>query len=166
MSSSSGTAQRRLQAVSQHVAEGIPNAGTFENMPRIQEVGGDSVGLRAKGKVVIVTGVNSPLGIGRASAHQFARNGAKAIFICDFADSHLDTHKRELESLYPGVDILIRQFDAGNEEKVKAVVDDAIRLYGRLDIFFANAGIVGSHELFTDITGDVFMQVMETNAKG
>ncbi|EEH06868.1 3-oxoacyl-(acyl-carrier-protein) reductase [Histoplasma capsulatum G186AR] len=162
----SSTANRRLQAVSQQLAEGIPDPGTFENIPRIREIAPDSVGPRVRGKVVIVTGANSPLGIGRASAHQFARNGAKAVFLCDFSDSYLAVHKRELESLYPFVDIHTRQFDAGDEEKVKAVVDEAIEKYGRLDIMFANAGISGPHNLFTEITGDEFMQVMDTNAKG
>lgn len=49
---------------------------------------------------------------------------------------------------------------------MKAVVDEAIEKYGRLDIMFANAGISGPHNQFTEITGDEFMQVMDTNAKG
>lgn len=113
-----------------------------------------------------MTGANSPAGIGRASAHQFAHNGAKAVYICDFSDSHLATHKREIESLYPGVDVHVRQFDAGDEESVKAVVEDALAKYGRLDIFFANAGMSGQHKAFTDITGDEFMTTMKTNGLG
>ena len=111
-------------------------------------------------------GANSPSGIGRASAHQFARNGARAVFVCDFADTYLSVHKRELESLYPSVDVHIRQFDAGNEEQVKAVVDEAVEKYGRLDVMFANAGIVGAPKLFTELNGDEFMRTMTTNAKG
>lgn len=111
----------------------------------------------------MITGTNSPLGIGRASAHQFAHNGAKAIYICDFADSNLETHKRELASLYPDVNIHVRQFDASDEKSVKAVVDHAIETYGRLDIFFANAGIVGTNSLFTDISEDDFLKTLKTN---
>ncbi|EEH18338.2 hypothetical protein PABG_00901 [Paracoccidioides brasiliensis Pb03] len=159
-------AKQRLQAVSKQLIEGIPDAGTFENIPRIREVAPDSVGQRVKGKVVIVTGTNSPIGIGRASAHQFARNGAKAVFICDVSDSYLAVHKRELESLYPDVDILARQFDAGNESQIKAVVDEAIEKYGQLDIMFANAGIAGAQKPLTETTGEEFMQTMEINAKG
>ncbi|KAK2744850.1 hypothetical protein FQN57_004174 [Myotisia sp. PD_48] len=162
----SGVAKHRLQALSEQLVKGIPDAGTFENIPRIREVGPDSVGQRVQGKVAIITGVNSPLGIGRATAHQFARNGAKAIFICDYATNYLEVHKREIESLYPGVDIIVRQFDAASEEAVKGVVEEAIQKYGRLDIMFANAGISGTPKLFTDITGDEFMNTMTTNAKG
>lgn len=88
------------------------------------------------------------------------------MFVCDFSDTHLAVHKRELQSLYPNVDIHIRQFDAGNEAEVKAVVDEALEKYGRLDIMFANAGIVGAPKVFTDISGDEFMKTMDTNAKG
>ena len=110
-----------------------------------------------------MTGTNSPLGIGRASAHQFAQNGAKALYICDFNDSNLEIHKRELASLYPSVEVHTRQFDAADEQAVKAVVDDAVKRYGRLDIFFANAGIVGQPKIFTDITAEEFLATMNTN---
>ncbi|BCS01262.1 SDR family NAD(P)-dependent oxidoreductase [Aspergillus luchuensis] len=159
----SSVAKRRLQAVSQQLVEGIPDAGTFEGIPRIRQVAGDSVGPRVKDKVAIVTGANSPAGIGRAAAHQYAHNGAKAIYICDYADSHLATHKREIESLYPGVDIHVRQFDAADEEAVKAVVQDALEKYNRLDIFFANAGIVGQPKIFTEVTAAQLMKTLNTN---
>ncbi|GFF24430.1 3-oxoacyl-[acyl-carrier-protein] reductase FabG [Aspergillus lentulus] len=162
----SGVAKRRLQAVSQQLVEGIPDAGKFEDIPRIRTVAPDSVGPRVKDKVVIITGANSPAGIGRASAHQYAHNGAKAVYLCDFTDTLLGTHKREIESLYPGVEVQIRKFDAAEEEAVKAVVDDAIARYGRLDIFFANAGIVGQNKLFTDVTGDEFARTLRVNTIG
>lgn len=103
------------------------------------------------------------MGIGRASVHQFAQNGAKAIYICDFNDQHLETHKRELKSLYPNVEVHTRKFDAANEEAVKAVVDDALNTYGRLDVFFANAGVVGQLKVFTETTGAEFLSTLNTN---
>lgn len=118
---------------------------------------------RVKHKVIIITGTNSPIGIGRASAHQFAHNGARAIYICDISDQYLSVHVRELQCLYPSVDVHARKFDAGDETAVKAVVDEAVQKYGRLDIMFANAGIVGSNKRFTDIDTDEFMKTMRTN---
>ena len=76
--------------------------------------------------MIIVTGANSLIGIGRASAHQFARHGARALYLCDFDNSNLGLHKRELASLYPGVEVHIRQFDAADEAAVKAVVQEAV----------------------------------------
>ncbi|KAH8700142.1 3-oxoacyl-reductase [Talaromyces proteolyticus] len=159
-------AKRRLQALSQQLVEGIPDAGTFEDIPRIRTVASDSVGPRVKDKVAIVTGANSPIGIGRASAHQYAHNGAKAVYLCDYDETYLPTHKREIESLYPGVDVHIRQFDAGDAASVKAVVDDAIARYGRLDIMFANAGIIGTPTIFTAIEPEDFMNTLRTNTLG
>lgn len=118
---------------------------------------------RVRDKVIIITGANSPLGIGRASAHQFAHNGARAIYICDFSSQHLSVHVRELQSLYPSVEIHARQFDAGDEEAVKAVVDECLSTYGRLDIFFANAGIVGTNKHFREVGGEDFMKTLRTN---
>lgn len=108
-------------------------------------------------------GANSPLGIGRATAHQFARNGARAVYICDYNDSHLLTHQRELRSLYPEVEVHTRRFDAADEAAVKAVVQDALQRYDRLDIFFANAGILGHVKNFTDIKAEEMMQTLRIN---
>ncbi len=111
-------------------------------------------------------GTNSHLGIGRASALQFAQNGAKAIYLCDYDAEFLDVHKHEITSLYPGTDVHTRCFDAADETEVKNVVDDAVRRYGRLDVFFANAGTIGPHAPFTDIDGSEFMQTLRVNALG
>ncbi len=61
------------------------------------------------------------------------------------------------------MDIHTRQFDAGDEASVKAVVDEALETYGRLDVFFANAGIVGQPKIFTDVTADEFLHTLKTN---
>lgn len=113
-------------------------------------------------KIDILLGTNSALGIGRASAHQFAQNGARAVYLCDFANNLLETHKRELNSLYPNTEIHTRQFDAGDEDSVRSVVEEAFAKYGRLDVFFANAGMAAG-KLFTEITPDEFMKMMKTN---
>ncbi|KAJ9632259.1 hypothetical protein H2203_000663 [Taxawa tesnikishii (nom. ined.)] len=160
----SGVPKKRLEQLSEQLAVPRVDPGTFENISKIPRIAGDSAGPRVKGKVVIVTGTNSPLGIGRASAHQYAHNGAKAIFICDYSTQFLEVHKRELASLYPQVEVHVRQLDAGDEAQVKAVVDEALEKYGRLDIFFANAGINISQKRIYEASGDEFMQVMKTNA--
>ncbi|KAG7006433.1 hypothetical protein G7Y79_00014g036080 [Physcia stellaris] len=155
--------KRRLQALSEQLVVPPADPGTFENVPRIRRIAPDSAGPRLKDKVCIITGTNSPLGIGRATAHQFAQNGARAIYICDFSDQYLPVHERELRSLYPEVDIHARKFDAADEEAMKAVIAEAIEKYGRLDVMFANAGIVGTNKPFGEVDADEFMKVMRTN---
>jgi NAD(P)-dependent dehydrogenase (short-subunit alcohol dehydrogenase family) len=65
--------------------------------------------------------------------------------------------------LYPSVDIHTCEFDAADEESVKGVVEHALKTYGRLDIFFANAGVVGQHKLFSDISADEMLATLRTN---
>ncbi|KAK0259278.1 hypothetical protein LTR91_006069 [Friedmanniomyces endolithicus] len=160
----SKAARARVQALSEQLVKPRQDPGTFEDIPRIPTIAGDSNGPRVKDKVIIITGANSPLGIGRATAHQFARNGAHAIFLCDFSTSHLDTHKREIASLYPGVEVQCRRMDAGSEADVKAIVDECLEMYGRLDVFFANAGVSLTTKRVLESSAEDFMTVMRTNA--
>ncbi|KAK8094875.1 hypothetical protein PG997_001560 [Apiospora hydei] len=155
------TAKDRIEALSKQLS----SLEADRNGPSApKRIAGPSNGPRLAGKVAIITGTNSLLGIGRAAAHQFAENGARALYLCDFDDSHLAAHQRDLQRLYPEVDVHVRRFDAASSSAVKAVVDDAIKRYGRLDVFFANAGIVGTPAHFKDVDKSEFMQVVETNA--
>ena len=156
--------RRRLAALSQHLTPPPPPTNVSSSaLPPIPTIAGDSASARTPGKVIIITGANSPLGIGRASAHQFARNGARAIYLCDYDSSHLNAHVSELQSLYPKTEAHARQFDAADEKAVAAVVDEALEAYGRLDVMFANAGIVGSMRQFKEVRGEDFMRTMRVN---
>ncbi|KAK4189838.1 putative levodione reductase [Podospora australis] len=158
----SESAKRRLQATANHLAPGS-SSGT-ETLAAIVKVAPESTTPRAAGKVVVITGANSLLGIGRASAHQFAQNGAKAVYICDYDDTNLDAHKHEIVAAYPGVEVHTRQFDAADEKAVQEVVGDALMRYGRLDVFFANAGTIGPNQLFSQVEADDFMETMRVNS--
>ena len=75
-------------------------------------------------------------------------------------------HKREMNQLYPGVDIHPVKMDVGEESQVRAVVDQAIEKYGRLDVMFANAGITGVPNTFEHVTANNFMATMRVDALG
>ena len=158
----------RSQALSEQLVNppSFQELEKFESIPQIRQIAISSTEPRAQGKVVIVTGADSPLGIGRATAHQFAQNGAKAIYLCDYSDRYLEIHVREIRSKYPSAAVHVRRFDAANDAAVKAVVDDALKTYGRLDIMFANAGVVGTNRMFSDIEADAFMKTLRTNVLG
>jgi NAD(P)-dependent dehydrogenase (short-subunit alcohol dehydrogenase family) len=151
-------AKQRIQAIGQQLS---PSSST--GLLPIAKVAAGSSSPRVQGKVVIITGANSPLGIGRATAHQYAESGARAIYLCDLDDTHLAAHKQEINAACPNVEVQARRLDAADEAQVKAVVDDAIQRYGRLDVFFANAGIVGKNVLFTDFSDSDFMNVLKVN---
>lgn len=79
----------------------------------------------------------------------------------------MNYHEQEIKALYPQCEIHARKFDAADEPAIKAVVDDAVQRYGRLDVMFANAGITGEHGmLFTDVTSKDFMNVLRVNTLG
>ncbi|KAI4606652.1 hypothetical protein J4E83_010024 [Alternaria metachromatica] len=156
-------AKVQRQGMSKELSEPLPEPQSFEGLKGVREIAGDLGNQRVKDKVIIVTGANSEIGIGRASAHQFARNGARAIYVCDFADNHLETHKRQLNTLYPSTEVHIRQFDAADEASVQKVCQEALDTYGRLDVFFANAGI-SSGKVFWEESTEGFMNVLRTNA--
>ncbi|PHH70905.1 hypothetical protein CDD80_5667 [Ophiocordyceps camponoti-rufipedis] len=111
-------------------------------------------------KVIIITGANSPTGIGRATAHLFAPT-AQALYLCDRETTSLEAAQSNgaLHSAFPGVDVRICRFDAASETDVKAVVDDAVARFGRLDVFFANAGVTGGEE----VSAEGFMDVLRVN---
>ncbi|KAK8087238.1 3-oxoacyl- reductase [Apiospora phragmitis] len=157
----SNAAKDRIEALGKQLS---PATTSSNGASAPKRIAGPSNGPRLAGKVAIITGTNSPLGIGRAAAHQFAESGARALYLCDFDDSHLAAHQRELRQLYPAVDVHVRRFDAADEAAVKGVVDEAVKQYGRLDVFFANAGVVGTPAHFKDVEKSEFMKVMETNA--
>ena len=139
------------------------SSSSSSQLPEIKRMAAPSNGPRLTGKVAIITGANSTMGIGRATAHQYAESGARALYICDFDGTHLEDHKREIEKKYPGTEVHTRTFDAADEKSVKAVVSDAVKRYGQLDVFFANAGTAGQTYAFTDTSDEDFMEVLRIN---
>ena len=71
-----------------------------------------------------------------------------------------------MNELYPDVEVITKKLDVGEESQVKAVVEDAMQKYGRLDIMFANAGVPGVPSTFDNVSADQFMATMRVNALG
>lgn len=141
---------------------GIPTIASAPSTPRLKD------------KVCIITGCNSTLGIGRASAYEFACAGAKALVLSDFDTTNLENWKADIEKLYPGTEVLVQKVDASKEEDIKAVVKTAVDKWGRLDVFFANAGIGGTMKRVYEVeeggksnkgnAEEEFMRTMKVNA--
>lgn len=116
-----------------------------------------------KDKVCIVTGASSLHGIGRATAIALAKRGPKAIYVTDLYTDNLDDLAKEIESKYAGVKCYARGVDAASDSAVQKIIDEAMKEYGRLDVFFANAG-VASGDRIQDETAESFMNMMRINA--
>jgi NAD(P)-dependent dehydrogenase (short-subunit alcohol dehydrogenase family) len=92
--------------------------------------------MRLEGKVAVITGAGS--GIGRACALRFAREGATVI--C--AGKHLADEAETAAGIRSaGGTADARAVDVSDEQAVSEVLDETLRLYGRLDILVNNAGI-------------------------
>ncbi|KAI8064519.1 3-alpha--hydroxysteroid dehydrogenase [Gongronella butleri] len=112
--------------------------------------------------VVIITGANSPNGIGWASALEMAKKKPKAIYVTDIKDEHLPELVTLLKDTH-GVEGHARVVDAANEDDVAKVVGEAVDTYGRFDVFFANAGIAIAKK-YHEEASDTFLKSMDVNA--
>ena len=88
------------------------------------------------GKVAVVTGGNSGLGLGFARG--IAKQGGDVVIWGRSADKNAAA-KKELETL--GVRVQARQVDVSAEDQVLAGYEALMKEFGRLDCVIANAGL-------------------------
>ncbi len=93
-----------------------------------------------KDKVVVITGAGS--GIGRATAHAFAKYGAR-LHLTDIDQQRIEVAANECEGL--GAKATPYIVDSSDRDAMKKFADDVFAAEGRVDILHNNAGIaVGS----------------------
>lgn len=113
--------------------------------------------MRLKGKTALITGGNS--GIGLATARLFVAEGAR-VAITGRNRETLDAVVKEL-----GTNVLAVQADATDPAALERAVAQTVERFGRLDIVFANAGIVGP--TFVGKTSqEAFESILKTNVTG
>jgi NAD(P)-dependent dehydrogenase (short-subunit alcohol dehydrogenase family) len=113
------------------------------------------------GRVALVTGGNSGIGLGMADALAAAgadvaiwgTNEAKN----DKARAHLERHGRRVLALV---------CDVGDEDQVEAAMTDTVEALGKVDSCFANAGVGGRAESFLDLSVEEWRRVMRVNLDG
>jgi NAD(P)-dependent dehydrogenase (short-subunit alcohol dehydrogenase family) len=94
---------------------------------------------RLDGKVAVITGAAS--GIGRGSALCLAREGA-AVVAVDL--NSLGGEQVISEIVASGGRAVFQHADVSSEPEIRSAVERAVTEYGRLDIMFNNAGLVGA----------------------
>lgn len=112
-------------------------------------------------KVVIITGAAG--GIGKEAANGFALAGAKVVMV-DLKEEALRQTAADL-GLKEGGFLLVAA-DVSNEQDVQGYVDRTVEKFGRIDVFFNNAGIEGAISPLADYPTDKFDAVVGVNLRG
>ena len=112
------------------------------------------------GKVVIITGASA--GIGLASARRFASEGARLVLAARSGDK-LSQLVEEL--IRQGGEAISLPTDMRRPEAVSAMIEQAFRHYGRIDILINNAGQAAAGTV-AEVNPDDFRQILDLNVFG
>jgi NAD(P)-dependent dehydrogenase (short-subunit alcohol dehydrogenase family) len=113
------------------------------------------------GKVVLITGGNA--GIGRAAALEFATQGATVVISARREKEGLDVIA-EINAL--GGKAIFVKTDVSQEHEVKAMVEQTLATFGRLDCAFNNAGIEQAPTPLPEQAEATYDRIMDINVKG
>jgi NAD(P)-dependent dehydrogenase (short-subunit alcohol dehydrogenase family) len=111
--------------------------------------------------VILITG--GLTGIGRASAVAFAKKGAKVV-VAGRRDEAGKALAEELRTF--GAEAEFINADVRKEDEVRALVDETVARFGRLDVAVNNAGTEGKPSPITDQTAETYAATFDTNVLG
>lgn len=114
------------------------------------------------GRVAIVTGAGS--GIGRATALEFARNGAM-VCVADISEELGMATSELIREEVRGSDSEFFRADVSNEDDVKKLISYTVVRFGRIDILFNNAGIYEWNSI-EEVTTESWNRTLDTNLGG
>jgi 3-oxoacyl-[acyl-carrier protein] reductase len=126
----------------------------------------EETGMDMKGKVVIITGAGK--GIGRGTAIDFAKAGAKVVLVGGRPES-IEAVKKEIEAFKGEAVTMIA--DVANFVEVNAMVKKVVEMFGQVDVLVNNAGIASSKKSAwvmptLEIDDDEWDRVLAVNLKG
>lgn len=112
-------------------------------------------------RVVVITGASS--GIGRATAHRLATQGARLVLAARSTDQ-LERARQECVSR-GAQEVAVVPTDVADGAAVTALLDEALSSFGRVD-GVVHAASVLAYGLFHDVPADVFDRILTTNIIG
>jgi len=113
------------------------------------------------GKVVLVTGGNSGLGLG------FARGVAKQGADLMLWGRSADKNAAALEALsVHGGRVEARVVDVASESAVKVGMTEAVEVFGRVDCVIANAGITNGSPSLLELESSIYHELLDINQHG
>jgi 3-oxoacyl-[acyl-carrier protein] reductase len=118
--------------------------------------------LDLQGKVALVTGAGSQIGIGRAIARAFAAHGA-VVAANDVVAEDLERTVTELHEA--GAEASAHVADVADRAAVSAMVNEVEKKHGRIDVLVSNAGIA-RRAPFASMSEDEFRRTLDVNLGG
>ena len=113
------------------------------------------------GKVALITGGNA--GIGRAAAIEFAKQGAKVVVS---GRREKEGHEVIAEIKALGGEAIFVKTDVSKASDVKAMIEQTLATFGRLDFAFNNAGVEQLVTPLPEQSEETYDQIMDINVKG
>ncbi|MCA1648046.1 MAG: SDR family oxidoreductase [Chloroflexi bacterium] len=113
------------------------------------------------GLVAMVTGAGS--GIGRASAVEFAREGALVVAADLNATSVAETAEQVRAAGSQAEPVVV---DVTQAEQVTRMMHTALENFGRVDVLFNNAGLPQPFTPFENSTDELFDRIIDVNVRG
>lgn len=120
--------------------------------------------MKLAGRSAIISGASQ--GLGFEVAKQFVNEGAD-VMLCARSIDALNQAKLELEKIANGkTKVLAKTTDVSNVEQVKALVEETIKQFGKIDILVANAGIYGTKGPIEEVDWAEWSTAIDINLKG
>ncbi|MCU1425902.1 MAG: short-chain dehydrogenase/reductase [Microbacteriaceae bacterium] len=114
---------------------------------------------RLTDKVAVITGADS--GIGKAVALAFAREGADVVI--SYLNEHDDAERTRAMVTDAGRRALVLAGDLSNPQECRALIDQAVKEFGHIDVLVHNAAFQRVHESLTEIPDEEWDHTLAVN---